>query len=130
MDAKARLKGSCDAADKTAHRWKRGERPSMTQRSPVTVLLLSIVTIGIYYVVWLAKTRGEMVALGADIPTTWFLIIPIANIFYLWKWSAGAGKVSNGQVSGPVMFLLMWFISIVGIPYAQSNFNKVGAAAV
>ena len=71
--------------------------------------------------------RGEMVARGASIPTTWLIIIPIVNIFYLWKWSAGVEHVTGGKVNGAVMFLLMWLVNIVGIPYAQSQFNKVEA---
>jgi len=98
----------------------------LTQNSPVKVLLLSIVTLGIYAIIWLARTRGEMVARGAGIPTTWLIIIPLVNIWYYWQWSAGVEHVTGGKVSTPVMFLLMWLISFVGIPYAQSVFNKVG----
>lgn len=67
----------------------------MTKKSPVAVLLLPFVTFGIYAIVWIVKAKGEMAAKGADIPTSWLLIIPFANIWYLWKWSKGVEKVTN-----------------------------------
>ena len=41
----------------------------MQKRSPISVILLTIVTLGIYGIYWQVKTKGEMNALGADIPT-------------------------------------------------------------
>jgi len=99
----------------------------MTNRNPLAVLLLSIVTIGIYAIVWLARSRGEMVARGAAIPTTWLVIVPIVNFFYYWKWAQGVQHVTGGRTSGGLMFVLMLFLSIVGIPFAQAQFNKVDA---
>ena len=98
----------------------------MTHRNPITVLLLTLVTLGIYGIVWVARNRGEMVALGAQIPTTWLIIIPIVNIYYYWKWSKGVEHVTGGNASGVVTFILMILVTLVGLIYAQVNFNKVG----
>ena len=65
----------------------------MTQKNPVVVLVLTFVTLGIYGIIWIARTRGEMVARGAQIPTTWLIIIPFVNLFYYWKWSKGVEHV-------------------------------------
>ncbi len=56
----------------------------MQQRSPFLVFLLSLITFGIYGIVWYVKTKNEMNARGAQIPTAWLLIIPIVNIYWLW----------------------------------------------
>ena len=99
----------------------------MTHKNPVVVLALTLVTLGIYGLFWIARTRGEMVARGAQIPTTWLIIIPIVNLFYYWKWSKGVEHVSEGA-SGPLTFILWLLLSPVAMIYAQVQFNKVGGA--
>jgi Domain of unknown function (DUF4234) len=96
----------------------------MTKRSPVTVLLLTLVTCGIYGVVWYVQTKEEMVARGADIPTAWLLIIPFVSFYWMWKWCEGAQLVTKGETSTVSLFLLLLCCGI-GIPMAQSAFNKV-----
>jgi hypothetical protein len=85
---------------------------------------LSLVTFGIYTLVWVVKTKGAMVAQGADIPTSWFLIIPIANILYMWKWAGGVERVTNGASSQATTFVLITFLSIIGFAIVQNQFNK------
>ena len=99
----------------------------MTHKNPVVVLALTIVTLGIYGLFWIARTRGEMVARGAQIPTTWLIIIPIVNLFYYWKWSKGVEHVAEGS-SGPLTFILWLLLSPVAMIYAQVQFNKVAGA--
>ena len=91
------------------------------------VAVLSIVTLGIYAIVWFVKTKGEMNAKGAEIPTAWLLIIPFANIWWLWKYSQGVEKVTDNQLSTAVAFILLWILSIIGQAIVQDAFNKVGA---
>ncbi|MBI3756154.1 MAG: DUF4234 domain-containing protein [Deltaproteobacteria bacterium] len=97
----------------------------MTKKSPVAVLLLPFVTFGIYAFVWIVKAKGEMAAKGADIPTSWLLIIPFANIWYLWKWSKGVEKVTNKDMGAGAAFLLLLFLGPIGCMVIQSRFNKV-----
>ena len=52
----------------------------MKKRNPIAVLLLPFITFGIYAIVWMVKTKGEMVAKGAEIPTAWLIIIPLVNL--------------------------------------------------
>jgi uncharacterized membrane protein (GlpM family) len=68
-----------------------GYIPSMkiTQRSPVAVIILTIVTFGICGLYWIVSTKREINGLGASIPTSWLLIIPIANLYYLYKFAEG-----------------------------------------
>src|SRR5665213_874145 len=102
----------------------------MKQRSPAAVFLLSLITFGIYALVWEVKTKGELNAQGADIPTAWLLIIPLANLYWIWKYCVGVEKVSNGQISAVLALILMLLLSIVGFAILQSEFNKLGAAPV
>jgi hypothetical protein len=97
----------------------------VTKRNPGLALLWSLITLGIYYVIWLASTRGELVARGAKVPTTWLIIIPFVNLYYLWKYSAGSQQVTGQNVNAILLFILLVLISPVGVLYAQAQYNKV-----
>jgi hypothetical protein len=97
----------------------------MTKRSVVGVIILSLITFGIYHLYWLVATKDEMVELGADIPTGWLLIIPFANIYWGWKWCVGVEHVSRGKMSAPVAVLLMVLLGIIGTAIMQVTFNNV-----
>jgi len=98
----------------------------MRQQNPLSVFLLSLVTFGIYPLFWLARTRGEMVRKGADIPTTFLIIIPLANLYYIWKWSQGVEHVTNGKMQWFVALLLEMLLGYIGMAVIQDIFNKVG----
>jgi uncharacterized protein DUF4234 len=100
------------------------------QRSPIAVILLSFFTLGIYGLVWLVKTKGELVARGADIPTAWLLIVPLVNIWWLWKYSQGVEMVTGAQMTGVVAFILMVLLGFIGYGIIQDSYNKVAAPAV
>jgi hypothetical protein len=97
----------------------------MTQRSPVTVVLLTIVTCGIYGIWWFVQTKEELNARGAQIPTAWLLILPIANLYWTWKYAEGVQLVTKGEMSATTTFLLLAFCGIIGIPMTVAAFNKV-----
>jgi ABC-type transport system involved in cytochrome c biogenesis permease subunit len=100
----------------------------MQQRNPVTVFFLSLITFGIYSLVWEVKTKNELKSQGADIPTAWLIIVPIANLYWIWKYSLGVEQVSKGKVSAVLTLILLLLLSIVGQPILQSEFNKLGTA--
>jgi len=97
----------------------------MTKRSVVAVLILPFVTFGIYALYWLVKSKREMVARGASIPTSWLLLVPIAGIYWHWKFAEGVEYVSRGKLQGIAVFLLMFVFPIIGIAVVQSTFNSV-----
>jgi hypothetical protein len=101
------------------------EEKPMTKRSVVAVIVLTFITFGIYSLYWYVKTKNEMVARGASIPTGWLLIIPIANIYWMWKWSEGVEFVTRGKMSGAVSFLLVFLLGLIGVAIIQSAFNDV-----
>jgi hypothetical protein len=98
----------------------------MQNRSPIGVIVLTLVTCGIYGIVWLVKTKGELVARGADIPTSWLLIVPLVNLWWMWKYSQGVEKVTNGQMNTVLTFILIVLLGFIGYGIIQDSFNKVG----
>lgn len=101
----------------------------MTQVGPGKLIGLTLITFGIYGLVWLVKTKGEMVAMGADIPSSWLLIVPIANIIYMWKWAGGVEHVTRGASSQVSTFLLISFLSVFGMAIVASQLNKIALPA-
>ena len=99
----------------------------MTRRSPISVVLLPIITLGIYYLVWYVTTKNEMNAKGANIPTAWLLIIPIANWFWMWEFSKGVEVVTNKAMGAGSAFVLLLFLGTIGGAIVQSNLNTVAA---
>lgn len=98
---------------------------NLTQRSIGTMILLMIVTLGIYILYWLAVTKKELNQLGAQIPTAWLIIIPFANIYFLYAFAKGFAttiiKDSNQSVA---YFLLLIFLLPIGELICQSNINE------
>jgi hypothetical protein len=97
----------------------------MKKRSPIAVLFLPFITFGIYGLVWYVKTKNEMNRLGANIPTAWLLIIPLANIYWLWVYGTGVTLVTKNAHSVLGSFLLRMFLGPIGCAITQNEFNKV-----
>ena len=97
----------------------------MTNRSPIVVLLLSLVTCFLYLIYWYIKTADELKTRGGEIPHWILLFIPVANLYWIWKWSAAIEKATKGTTSGAVAFLLMFFLGPIGAAILQDKFNKV-----
>lgn len=54
----------------------------MKKRNPIIVFILSVITLGIYDLYWLAVTRRELNAkTGHKVPSVWFLVSPFILIF-------------------------------------------------
>lgn len=98
----------------------------MKQRSPIAVFLLAFITLGIYSWYWIVKTKGEMNKLGESIPTAWIWLIPlVGGIWWYWKYSEGVEHVTSEKISGPVAFLLLFFLGNIGQAIVQDSFNKL-----
>ncbi|MBA3500254.1 MAG: DUF4234 domain-containing protein [Deltaproteobacteria bacterium] len=95
----------------------------------MAVILLTVVTFGIYALVWMVKTKGEMVKAGADIPTSWLIIVPIASIYWMWKFAGGVEHVTRGKQSQVMAFILMFVLGVIGMAIIQAELNKVDGAA-
>ncbi len=99
----------------------------MQHRDPIMVILLSIITLGIYSLFWYVTTKNEMNAKGAQIPTAWLIIIPFVNIWWYWKFCEGVELVTNNGMGVAVAFLLLWLLGIIGGAIIQNELNKVAA---
>lgn len=97
----------------------------MKNRNPLAVFLLPFVTFGIYGLYWLVKTKGEMNAKGATIPTAWLIIVPLVNIWWYWKYSEGVEQVTGGKLSGVLAFILLFLTGSIGAAIIQDSFNKI-----
>jgi hypothetical protein len=101
----------------------------MPKRSVVAVVVLTILTLGLIYpIIWFVKTKGEMVKQGADIPTAWLLLVPIASIYWFWKWSGGVEHATRGKLSQVISLILVLLLGVIGMAIIQAEFNKVGEA--
>lgn len=98
----------------------------LMQKRPVwIVILFTLITLGIYGLYWLIKTKGDLCKAGADIPTSWLLIIPIANLYYIYKWSMGVAKVLRKNDSFGYIVFLFWIVfSLIAIAISQNEINK------
>ena len=100
----------------------------LKKRNIVAVYLLSIITLGIYAIYWLVQTKKEMNSLGAKIPTAWLLIIPIANLYWMWKYCEGFAIYVKKDNNTILWFLLYFFVGIIMPAIIQSELNKLATA--
>lgn len=101
----------------------------MKYRSIAAPLLLPLITFGIYALVWSVKTKNEMNKSGTAIPTAWLLILPIANIIWLWKYSVGVEVFTRRGLGKHAAFWLMFLLGSIGAAIVQSKFNEAMATA-
>ncbi len=100
----------------------------MKHRSVPGVLFLSIITLGIYSIIWNVKTEQELNKNGGEVPTAWLMIIPLINFYWLWKYFEAAEKATSGRSSAIVNFIIsisgLYFVVMM---YLQHEYNRVGA---
>jgi len=94
------------------------------ERNILFVYILTFVTLGIYFLYWMYKTKNELNELGANIPSFILYFIPIVNIFWLYRYTKGWVYVTKKE-DAIVYFILFWFVSIV-MPYlVQKSLNEI-----
>ncbi len=102
----------------------------MKERNIVALLLLTVVTFGIYAIYWSVSTKIELNKRGATIPTAWLIIVPIVNIWWMWKYSEAVDSETNGALSTVIAFLLLFLLGVIGMMIIQHEFNKGGSPVV
>lgn len=95
------------------------------RRNPALVIIFSIITLGIYLLVWIVKTKEEMKSLGASIPTAWFIIVPIGNLYFLYKYCDGFSEYVKKDKMGIVWFLAAVTVFPVMPVIVQTELNKL-----
>lgn len=95
------------------------------KRNVLVVYLLWFVTFGIYYLYWLIKTKDEMNENGASVPTGWLVIIPFANIYWLYKYAEAFALFIRKDDKALLWFVLFFLIGIITPAIVQSELNKM-----
>jgi hypothetical protein len=96
----------------------------MKRVDPILLVFLSIITFGIYALVWYVSTKHQANALGAKIPTCWLIILPIIDFYWMWKFCEGIEYVTNKKVEGVISFLAIMFLSVIGMAIVQNGINN------
>lgn len=99
--------------------------PNIKKRNPALVIIFSIITLGIYLIYWSVKTKEEMKSLGANIPTAWLIIVPIGNVYFLYRYCDGFSEFVRKDRLGPVWFLVAMTIFPVFPVIVQVELNKL-----
>jgi len=94
------------------------------KRSLILMVVLSVVTFGIYPLFWIISVKSDMEAEGAEVPSSLLLFIPIANLYYLAKWCGGFERLTRGRTSPWVAFLLLVGLGMIGMLILQYEINK------
>jgi hypothetical protein len=95
------------------------------KRNPVWVVILSIITLGIYLIYWFVKTKEEIKSLGAQIPSAWLIIVPIGNAYLLYRYCEGFSDFVKKDKMGVVWFLLSVTLFPVFPVIVQTELNKL-----
>jgi hypothetical protein len=100
----------------------------MKQRDPFVVLILSVITLGIYGIYWLAKVSLELRDAGAkNAPSPWWilgfvLIIP-QILYYIWLHQAICELTPRKKPSPLIAILLVFVFHFALFAYWQSYIN-------
>jgi flagellar basal body-associated protein FliL len=94
-------------------------------RNVFLVYLLWIITFGIYAIYWLVSTKNEMNSQGASIPTAWLMIIPIVNIYWMYKYCEGFAVNVKKDNNTILWFILYLFVGFIMPAIIQIELNKI-----
>jgi len=94
-------------------------------RNIVLVYIYSIITFGIYAIYWMVSTKEEINSRGAEIPTAWLLIVPIANLYWIYKYSEGFAENIKKDNNTLLWFILYILVGIIMPAIVQSELNKL-----
>ncbi len=93
-------------------------------REIVEVYLLLFATLGFYSIYWLVQTKDEINQFGANIPTAWLLIVPIANLYWFYRYAEGFSVYIKRDENAILWFLLFWFAGIIMPAIVQKELNE------
>ena len=96
------------------------------QRDPIMVLVYTFLTCGLYMLYWLYETSKELTELGAELPTIWFIFIPIVNYYYLYKYLEEWYRIVKYKDQEFMMILILGIVfSPIVIYWVQIELNKL-----
>ena len=69
-----------------------------------------MITLGIYGLYWFYSTANELIQRNKqdESPFIWLImaLIPVANLFAIWKHAQAVGLMTEKKVSGVLLFLI------------------------
>ncbi len=93
---------------------------------PVAVTLIVVLIGAGYTVYWLIHTAHALRRLtDKKIPPAILLVIPFANLWWLWRYSVAAEAYTKGKVQGALGFVLLVLLEPIGPGILQDYYNKV-----
>jgi hypothetical protein len=97
----------------------------VTHRNILLVYLFSIITFGIYAIYWMISTKDDINSLGAKIPTGWLIIIPIANLYWIYRYCEGFSQYVKKDNNTLLWFIVSILVGIIMPAIVQSELNKI-----
>jgi hypothetical protein len=97
------------------------------KRNIILVYIFGIITFGIYFLYWSVSTKNDINSLGGKIPTAWLLIVPIANIYWAYRYCEGFADNVKKDGNAILWFVLYIFVSIIMPAIVQSELNKLAS---
>lgn len=94
-------------------------------RNILLVYIYSIITLGIYAIYWMILTKDDINSLGAKIPTGWLLIIPIANLYWIYRYCEGFSEYVKKDNNTLMWFIVSILVGIIMPAIVQSELNKI-----
>ena len=94
-------------------------------RNIFLVYLFSIITLGIYAIYWVVSTKNEINSFGAKIPTAWLIIVPIANLYWMYKYCECFAQNVKKDDNTLLWFILSVLVGIIMPAIVQSELNKL-----
>ncbi len=99
-------------------------------RNLVATFLLSILTLGIYFIYWSKTTKDDLNELGGNIPTTFLVIIPGAHIYFWYKYSQAFVKYvlkSKSESNVLIYCIMASFVTPAGMLIMQGHYNNLAS---
>lgn len=98
------------------------------ERNIGLAFFLSIITFGIYYLIWLYKTKEDINALGGNIPTFVLKFIPIVNLYFNYRYANDFVEqvLSEKKPAYKLLyFLCMTFFGFITLIFIQQELNTI-----
>lgn len=94
-------------------------------RNLFLVYVFGIITFGIYFLYWTVSTKNDINSKGGNIPTAWLLIVPIANIYWMYRYAEGFSENIKKDNNTLLWFIAYVLVGIVMPAIVQSELNKL-----
>lgn len=95
------------------------------KKNIVVIYILGLITFGIYFLWWFYQSKEEINSqFGGNIPTAVLLIIPIANLYWMYRYAEAFSekvKKDNNTILWALLFII---VGIIAPAIVQSELNK------